>query len=345
MFICVYLWLIPFFQFCVEAKVLAAWYEKHGAAREVLQVGAQPDPVPGKGEVRVRLRASAVNPSDVKARAGSRPVLPPRVIPDSDGAGEIDRVGPGVPKPRLRQRVWVYNGQWQRPSGTSAQYICLPAAQVIPLPRQVTYAQGACLGIPVMTAHRCLFADGPIKGLTVLVAGGAGVVGHYAVQLARWAGARVIATASSPEKAAHARKGGAHATINYRSENVAARLDELTKGQGVDRVVDVELGVNLPTYEKALRPSAMIATYAAAAAQDSILPSRLRQKNVTVRMVFVYTMPDAAKARAIADIARWIARGRPQYAIAARFPLSEIAAAHETVESGNKIGHVILDIP
>jgi NADPH:quinone reductase len=324
--------------------MLAGWYERHGPARAVLQVGEQPDPVPGKGEVRVRLRASAVNPSDVKARGGSRPVIPPRVIPNSDGAGEIDRVGPGVSKSRVRQRVWVYNGQWQRPFGTSAQYIVLPAAQAIPLARKVSFAQGACIGIPVMTAHRCLFADGPIKGMTVLVTGGAGVVGHYAVQLARWAGARVIATVSSPEKAEHARKGGAHATINYRTEDVAARLAELAR-EGVDRVVDVELGVNLATYEKALRPAAMIATYAAAAAQDSVLPSRLRQRNVTVRMVFVYTMPDAAKRQAIADIARWIARGKPKYAIAARFPLGEIAAAHETVESGNKIGHVILDIP
>jgi len=317
----------------------------NAAAREVLRVGDQPDPVPGRGEVRVRLHASAVNPSDVKARAGNRPVIPPRVIPNSDGAGEIDRVGGGVSKRWLRQRVWTYNGQWQRASGTSAQYIALPAELAVPLPRKLNWAQGACLGIPVMTAHRCLFADGPIRGMTVLVAGGAGVVGHYAVQLARWASARVIATVSSPEKAAHARKGGAHATIDYRTENVAERLDALTRGKGVDRVVDVELGINLPTYEKMLRPAAMIATYAAAAAQDSVLPSGLRQRNITVRMVFVYTMPDAAKRQAIADIGRWIATGRPQFAIAARFPLTEIAAAHETVESGKKIGHVILDIP
>ena len=325
--------------------MLAAWYERNGAAREVLQVGEQPDPVPGRGEVRVRLHASAVNPSDVKARAGNRPVIPPRVIPNSDGAGEIDRVGPGVSKSRLRQRVWTYNGQWQRASGTSAQYIALPAGLAVPLPRKLTWAQGACLGIPVMTAHRCLFADGPIREMTVLVAGGAGVVGHYAVQLARWAGARVIATVSSSEKAAHARKGGAHATIDYRTENVAERLDALTRGKGVDRVVDVELGVNLPTYEKMLRPAAMIATYAASTAQDFALPLRLRQRNITVRMVFVYTMPDAAKRQAIADIGRWVATGRPKFAIAARFPLTEIAAAHETVESGKKIGHVILDIP
>ena len=325
--------------------MLAGWYEKHGAAREVLRVGEQPDPVPGKGEVRVRLHASAVNPSDIKARGGSRPVIPPRVIPDSDGAGTIDRIGPGVSRRRPGERVWVYNGQWQRASGTSAQYIALPAAQAVPLPRKVSWAQGACLGIPVMTAHRCLFADGPIAGMTVLVTGGAGVVGHYAVQLARWAGARVIATVSSPEKAAHARKGGAHATINYRTEDVAARIAELTQGGGIDRVVDVEFGVNLPTYETTLRPASVIATYAAAAAQDSVLPSRLRQRNVTVHMVFVYTMPDGAKRQAIADIGRWLAGGRPRFAIAARFPLSEIAAAHETVESGNKIGHVVLDIP
>jgi len=325
--------------------VLAAWYERNGTARDVLRYGEQPDPVPGKGEVRVRLRASAVNPSDVKARGGSRPVIPPRVIPNSDGAGEIDRVGPGVSKRRLRQRVWVYNGQWQRPSGTSAQYIVLPAAQALPLPRKISYAEGACLGIPVMTAHRCLFADGPIDGMTALVTGGAGVVGHYAVQLARWAGARVIATVSSAEKAAHARKGGAHATIDYRRESVPERLHALTRGRGIDRVADVELGVNLPQYEKALRPAAMIASYAAAAAQDAVVPSRLRQRNVTLRMVFVYTMPDSAKRSAIADIARWLATGRPKFAIAARFPLGEIVAAHELVESGAKIGHVILDIP
>jgi NADPH2:quinone reductase len=325
--------------------MLAVWYDKNGAAREVLRAGEQPDPVPGRGEVRVRLRASAINPSDVKARAGNRPVIPPRVIPDSDGAGEIDRIGSGVPKRRLRQRVWVYNGQWQRAAGTAAQYIALPAALAVPLPRKLSYAQGACLGIPVMTAHRCLFADGPIRGMTVLVTGGAGVVGHYAVQLARWAGARVIATVSSPEKAAHARKGGAHATINYRTENVAERIDALTRGGGVDRVVDVELGVNLPAYERMLRPNAVIATYAAAVAQEPALPLRLRQKNVTLRMIFVYTMPDAAKRAAIADIARWVARGRPQFAIAARFPLSEAVAAHETVESGRKIGHVILELP
>lgn len=326
--------------------MLAAWYEKNGAAREVLRYGEQPDPLPGKGEVRVRLRASAVNPSDVKARAGSRPVIPPRVIPDSDGAGEIDRVGAGVPRRRLRQRVWVYNGQWQRPFGTSAQYIVLPSAQAVALPRKVSYAEGACLGIPVMTAHRCLFADGPVRGRNVLVTGGAGVVGHYAVQLARWAGARVIASVSTEEKAAHAKQAGAHAVINYHSEDVASRLRELTGGEGIDRVVDVEFGVNLPGYAKALHPDAVVATYASMRVREPQLPFYdLMRLNFTLRLVFVYTMLKSAKTRALADIARWLAAGRPKFAIAARFPLNEIVAAHELVESGNKIGHVILDIP
>lgn len=326
--------------------MLAAWYDQNGAARDVLRVGEQPDPQPGKGEVRVRLRASGLNPSDVKARGGSRPVIPPRVIPNSDGAGTIDRVGAGVPRRRVGQRVWVYNGQWQRPSGTSAQYIVLPAALAVPLPRKLSFQQGACLGIPVMTAHRCLFADGPIRKMNVLVTGGAGVVGHYAVQLARWAGARVIATVSSDEKALHVRRAGAHDVINYGSEDPGARLREMTRGEGVHRVVDVEFGANLAGYLKALRPDAVVTTYSSTKVPTPTLPFYdLMRLNFTLRMVFVYTMPAAAKARALADIARWISSGRPKFAIAARFPLHDIVAAHELVESGNKTGHVILDIP
>ena len=326
--------------------MLAAWYEQNGAARDVLRVGEQPDPVPGKGEVRVRLRASGLNPSDVKARAGSRPVIPPRVIPNSDGAGTIDRIGTGVSRKRLGERVWVYNGQWQRPYGTSAQFIVLPASQAVPLPKKLSYPQGACLGIPVMTAHRCLFADGPIRNRSVFVTGGAGVVGHYAVQLARWAGARVIASVSSAEKAAHAKRAGAHAVIDYRTEDVGERLRELTGSAGVDRVVDVELGANLPAYVKALRPDAVVATYSSMKVPEPKLPFYdLMRLNFTLRMVLVYTMPSAAKARALADIARWIATGRPKFAIAARFPLREVVAAHEFLETGEKIGHVVLDVP
>ncbi len=321
----------------------AAWYEKNGPAAEVLKVGELPDPVAGAGEVRVRLHASGVNPSDVKARAGSRPIRWPRLIPNSDGAGVIDQVGAGVDPRRVGERVWVFNGQWDRPLGTSAQYIALPAPLAVPLPAALSFEHGACLGIPVMTAHRCLFADGPVAGKTVLVTGGAGVVAHYAIQLAKWAGATVVTTVSSAAKAAHARAAGADVVIDYRSEDVVERI-RATVG-GVDRVVDVDFGRNLPVTSKVLRPDAVIASYASMGDLEPKFPYRdLFQLNPTIRPVFVYTMPDAAKAQAHADIARWLAQANPIFAIAARFPLAEAVAAHLAVERGEKIGHVILNI-
>lgn len=178
----------------------AAWYEKNGPAAEVLQVGDMPVPEPGPGEVRVRIVASGLNPTDVKARAGSRPMGFPRIVPHQDGAGVIDKVGRGVPASRVGEHIWLYIVQWQRPWGTAAQFTIVPATRAVPLPATATFAEGACLGIPAVTAHRCLFGDGAIDGQTVLVTGGAGAVGHYAVQLAKWAGATVIATVSSPEK-------------------------------------------------------------------------------------------------------------------------------------------------
>lgn len=319
----------------------AAWYEKNGPAAEVLKVGELPDPVAGAGEVRVRLHASGVNPSDVKARAGSRPIRWPRIIPDSDGAGVIDQAGAGVAPRRVGERVWVFNGQWDRPLGTSAQYIALPASLAVPLPAAVSFEQGACLGIPVMTAHRCLFADGPVAGKTVLVTGGAGVVAHYAIQLAKWAGATVVTTVSSEAKAAHARAAGADVVINYRSEDVVARI-RTTVG-GVDRVVDIDFGKNLPVTVQVLNPFAAITCYASMSVREPPFPyDKLLRLNVLVRPVFVYTMPDAAKAQAHADIARWLAQADPIFAIAARFPLSGAVAAHLAVERGEKIGHVIL---
>lgn len=323
--------------------MLAAWYEKNGSAAQVLQVGDVPDPLAGPGEVRVRLRCSGVNPSDVKARAGSRPVKWPRIIPDSDGAGVIDQVGEGVDPQRLGERVWVYNGQWERALGTSAQYIALPAQLAVALADVLSFEQGACLGIPLMTAHRCLFADGPVSGKNVLVTGGAGVVAHYAIQLAKWAGATVVTTVSSAVKAEHARAAGADVIINYRSENVVERI-QATVG-GIDRVIDVDFGKNLPLTVAVLNPFAAITCYASMSVREPVFPyDKLLRQNVAVRPVFVYTMSDAAKAQAQADIARWVAEAKPIFAIAARFPLREVAAAHLEVERGEKIGHVLLGI-
>ena len=222
----------------------AVWYERNGAAAEVLTLGEMATPAPGPREVLVRVHASGVNPADTYWRAGiNGPMAGPRVIPNSDGAGLVEAVGPGVPETWIGQRVWLYNGQrGGRASGTAAEYIALDADLVTLLPAGISFTEGATLGIPCMTAHRSLFVAGPLQGRCVLVTGGAGAVGHYAVQLAHWAGATVIATVSSEDKAAHAKAGGADHVIDYKREDVAARVMDLTGGMGVDHVVDVDLG-------------------------------------------------------------------------------------------------------
>jgi NADPH:quinone reductase len=325
--------------------MIAAWYEKNGAADEVLTVGEMDTVEPGPGELRIRLHASGLNPSDVKSRAGAtRKIAFPRVIPNSDGAGVVDRVGSGAAKFAVGDRVWCFNGQWARAFGTSAQFVTLPENQVAKLPDGLNFAEGACLGIPVMTAHRCLFADGPVEGLTVLITGGAGVVGHYAIQLAKWAGATVVTTVSSEEKAAHARAAGADHVLNYRTERIADRIKALVNG--IDRVIDVDLGGNLETSLAVLRPNGALAGYASMGKPVVELPFYGHLAlNVTVRVVLVYTMPDAAKGAAITDIDRWARSGHPKFAIAKRFALADAVAAHRFVEAGEKIGHVVLDIP
>src|SRR6266481_1145544 len=214
----------------------AVWYERTGAAPDVLTYADMPTPVAGPGEVRVRLEASGVNPADVGRRGGSyRAMEYPRVIPNSDGAGIVDQAGHGVTRLRAGQRVWLFNGQRNgRAFGTAAEYISLAEHLVTPLPDGLTFAEGATLGIPGMTAWCCLYGDGPITGQTVLVTGGAGAVGHYAVQLAKWGGARVIATVSSALKAEQARLAGADFTINYKTEDVVAKAMAFTDQRGVD---------------------------------------------------------------------------------------------------------------
>jgi len=326
----------------------AVWYERVGPAAEVLIHGELPDPEPGPREVRVRLRASGVNPSDAKTRAGvsKRPTMFSKIIPHSDGAGVIDRVGPGVPAGRVGERVWVFNAQWERPFGTAAEMVALPENLAVPLPDAIEFAAGACLGIPAMTAHRCLFADGPITEETVLVTGGAGVVGHYAIQLAKWARATVIATVSSTEKAEHAHAAGADYVIDYKREAVAERILELTDGRGVDRIVEVELGGNLPLLSRVLKPQGVVAAYASMGVREPVLPVYpLMARNTTIEMVLVYTISDEAKRWAVDDISDWLETGEPKFAIAARFSLERLAQAHDLVERGDKIGHVIVDIP
>ncbi len=327
--------------------MLAGYYERTGPAAEVIRIAEVERPRPGPGEVLVRVHASGVHPSDVKSRAGARrPIAFPRVIPHSDGAGVIAEVGEGVEPGRVGQRVWLWNAAFGRPFGTNAEYVALPSAQAVPLPEGTSFAAGACLGIPALTAHRCLFADGPIAGQDVLVTGGAGTVGSYAIQMARLAGARVLATVSSPEKAAHARALGAHQVIDYRREDVAVAVKAATGGRGVDRIVEVEFGGNLPVTLQILKVNGTVAAYGSMAAPEPTLPFYpMLFADQTLRMVLVYLLSPAARAAGIAEVTAWLAAGRLTHPIGGRFTLADTVAAHESVESGKRIGTTIIELP
>lgn len=322
----------------------AAWYDRNGAASAVLTVGDLPDPVPGVGEVLVRVKLTGVNPSDVKSRAGTRGGMAfPRIVPQSDGAGVIEALGPGVDQRRLGERVWLWNGQWRRPFGTAAERIALPSEQAVRLPDGTTFEAGACLGIPAMTAEACLFADGPLAGQTVLVTGGAGAVGHYAIQLAKWSGAKVIATAGRPETIAACREAGADLVIDYKRETVAERVLQETAGKGVERIVEVEFGGNLETSIAVVKENGTIAAYASVGAPTPALPFYpLMFKAVTLRLVLVYILTPEARRRAIANLTAGLEAGALTHPIAGRFPLNEIARAHQAVEAGNKLGQILV---
>lgn len=327
----------------------AAFYSEVGSARQVLQVADLPKPVAAAGEVLVRVHASGVNPSDVKARAGRRAGasgLPwPRIVPHSDGAGIIEAVGAGVDTSRIGQRVWIWNGQWQRAFGTAAEYIALPETQAVPLPDTTGFAEAACLGIPALTAHRCVHADGPVAGQTVLVTGGAGTVGRYAIQMAKLAGARVITTVSGPEKAAHALSAGADRIVNYREQDVVAEVRSITGNEGVQRIIDVEFGENIETTSELIAPNGTLVSYGSAKLMTPQLPFYpLMFKAVTIRLVLIYILPEAERAAAIADLTRLLETRQLSHAVAEQFPLEDIASAHESVERAGKLGSVVVTI-
>jgi NADPH2:quinone reductase len=322
----------------------AAWYERNGPAREVLQVGEMPDPEPGPGEVRVQVHASGLNPSDWKTRTGSsRRMGFPRVIPHSDGAGVIDRVGGGVPTRRVGERVWIWNAQWKRPYGTAAEFVVLPAPQAVSLPSNVGFEVGACLGIPALTAHRAVTCDGPVAGQSVLVSGGAGAVGRYAIQFSKLLGAaQVIATVSSAEKAGIARSAGADLTIDYKTEAVAERVMQATGGRGVDRVVEVDVAGNAELLPKVVAQDGLCVAYGsnAPAVTFGFLPMILR--GAAVRFFIVYELADADRNRGIADIAAWLEAGQVSHLPIAVYPLEDIVEAHEHAEAGNAPGKIVL---
>jgi NADPH:quinone reductase len=325
----------------------AAFYDRTGPAREVLQSGEVATPEPAPGEVRVRLAWSGVNPSDVKSRAGARTrTLPfPRIIPHSDGAGVIDAVGAGVARERIGQQVWTWNAAWQRAFGTAAQYVGLPEAQAVELPRGVALDAAACLGIPALTAWHAVNVDGGVADKTVLVAGGAGAVGHYAIQIARASGARrILTTISSREKAELALSAGADIAIDYRSENAAARIADETGGRGVDRIIEVDFGVNVALDVQAVRAEGDIVVYGSAAPDIAVPFVPMILKNVRLRFFIVYNLSAADRARALAGVTDLLRQGRLVHNIAQRLPLERIADAHELVEGGRAAGNVVLQI-
>src|ERR1700687_4384777 len=324
----------------------AVWYERTGAAVDVLSFGDMPTPVPGPGKGGVRRKPPGANPADVGRRAGSyRAMEFERVIPNSDGAGTVDQLGDGVPRLGVGQRVWLYNGQRNgRAFGTAAEYIALAEHLVTPLPDDVSFAAAATLGIPCMTAWCCLFGDGPIAGRTVLVTGGAGAVGHYAVQLAKWGGARGIATVSSSLKAEQARLAGADLIVDYKAEDVIAKALAFTDQRGVDRVVDVDFGGNIATTLKLMAMNSTIAVYATNGNRNPTLPMReLMEKCIALRALVLFALPPPLLAAAQADISKWLAAGKRTHNIAAQFALSETAQAHLAVEKGDKLGTVIVE--
>lgn len=325
----------------------AAFYERTGPAQDVIRLADLPKPDPDPGEVLVRIHCSGVNPSDVKKRDGRMPAPAdyPRIIPHSDGAGVIEAVGRGVDRSRIGQRVWLWNAQWQRPFGTAAQFCALPQAQAVSLPETVDFATGACLGIPAQTAWVAAMEGRPGPGRAVLVHGGAGAVGALAIAIAAQAGARVIATASTDQKAGIAREAGAAQVVRYRDTDTIEAVRELTNGQGVDHVVDVDFGANAQINAAVLATNGTVAAYSAPSAPVFELNYyAFAAKAARLRFVQVYLLEDEERRMAINGVDAAIHRDGLPIRIAQRFPLDQTVAAHVLQETGTAIGNIVIDV-
>lgn len=327
----------------------ASWYEKQGSAHEVLVVGTMADPEPGPGEVRIRVHASGINPGDVKKRQDAFGVgmLFPRVIPHSDGAGVVDRVGPAVSASWMGQSVWCYGAQSYRPFGTAAEFTVVPEAQAVPVPEGVSFSQGACLGIPGITAHRAVHVGGPVANRTVLVQGGAGAVGLCAVGLARLAGACVIATVRSEADVAAATAAGAHNVLctDHMSEpDIVAALRKVAL-QGIDHIVEAAFDANVGIDVEVLALGGSIGAYATGRSTPSIPFWPLVFQNTCVYFLGSDDFPSEAKVAAARDINALLGSGWPGFSIAREFTLAQIAQAHEEVEARVRRGRVVVLMP
>jgi NADPH2:quinone reductase len=317
----------------------AALYRDMGKAAEVFQVEEVDRPEPGPGEVLVRVHASGVNPTDYKARSGAVPrPIDGFQVPHQDGAGVIEAVGAGVDSARVGERVWLWMAAVGHRWGTAAEWTVLPARQAVSLPDGASFELGASLGVPAMTAHVCLFSDGPVNGQVVLVAGGAGAVGHYAIELAKRAGARVISTVSNPEKAALAEGAGADLVVNYHDQDAAEQIKALGP---VDRVIEVALGANFGLDLAVTRPHGTVVTYAAEPVNPELPVRACMTANLTLKFVLLYGVPMEALDQAAADITAALVAGELTGLPVHTFGLAEIAAAHEAAEGG-AVGKVIV---
>ncbi len=323
-------------------------YTRFGAAADVLELVTLPTPAPLPGEVLVELAVSAVNPSDVKARAGTRPgVTKPafdRIVPHSDGAGTIVAVGDGVASERIGTRVWVWNGQWQRAFGTAATHICLPEAQAVALPDAVSFETGANLGIPGLTASHAVFGGGDIQGQTLLVQGGAGTVGLLAVQLAKWGGARVIATTSQARMSA-AYAAGADVVLDYASPELSAQILAANSDKFVDRIVEVEFGLNCTTDAEVIAPNGTIAAYGSAKSMTPTLNfGLLLFKAATIDILLIYLLPQAQRSAAITRLHEALSQDALICPVEETFSMAQCAMAHEAVEAAERSGAVLVDV-
>lgn len=320
-------------------------YDRFGPAADVLSLSDIDTPAPAPGEVTVRMALSGVNPSDTKSRAGAPGVAKPafaQVIPHSDGAGTIEAVGAGVDPARIGTRVWIWNGQWQRAFGTASTHITLPAEQAVALPDSVSLETGAILGIPGLTAAEAVFGAGDVTGQTLVIAGGGGTVGYLAVQLAVWGGAHVIATCSERDRA-RVEAAGAHCVLDYRSETLAQDILAANEGDLVDRVLEVEFGINIDTNAAVIKANGTIAAYGSQLDMMPVLPFRpLLFKAVTIDIILIYLLPLSERTERIARLHAALEAGALTCPVAAIYPLADCAAAHDAVTAGGRAGAILL---
>ena len=324
----------------------AAWYEKTGDAADVLKVGELPDPSPGSNEVLISVKTSGINPSDVKTRSGARGELQfSRIVPHSDGAGIIVDVGKNVDSNRIGERVWIWNAAYGRPNGTCAELISLPENQAVAMSDHVSFEAAACLGIPASTAYYGIFAEGSVQNKTLMITGGAGAVGFYGIQLAKWAGAKVISTVSSKEKFKIAEDAGADLILNYKKDNVVDSVLEFTKGNGVDRVLEVEFGGNIQINPKIINTNGTIAAYASMGNIEPTLPFYdFMFKGIKINTFLIYSICQKDRKILIEGMTKALNENALKHLIGSSFSLDDIVGAHEEVESNKNVGNIIVTV-